>query len=306
MTRQPQETAAPELSIVIASVNGYPSLAECLLSLERQTARDRFEVIVVDRLNDGTAEQVQVDFPLVRVLRAAPDRTVPQLRSEGLRVARGAIVAITEDHVVAPPGWAAAILDAHARHPDAAAIGGPVDNYRAASTVDWASFLCEYSEFLPPVAPAATPAIPGMNTSYKRRAIEACGDLFYQGVWETFLHAQLLERGEELRADPALLLHHNKSFGWREFLAQRFYLARSFAGMRLAGAGWPVRLAYTLAAPALFPLLAFRIARRSLAKGFGAQLRRATPALLLFLLAWTAGEATGYACGEGSASARVE
>ena len=261
--------ATPELSVVIASVNGYPYLAECLLSLERQTARDRLEVIVVDRLADGTAERAEADFPLVRVLRASRARSVPQLRSEGLRAARGAVVAITEDHVVAPVGWAAAILDAHARYP-------------------------------------CTAAIPGMNTSYKRRAIEACGDLFYAGVWETFLHARLLELGEELRADPAILLHHNKSFGWGEFLAQRYYLARSFAGMRVAGAGPARKAAFALASPALLPLLSWRIARRSLRKGYGAQLRRAAPVLLLFLLAWSAGEGMGYALGEGDASARVE
>jgi hypothetical protein len=263
-------------------------------------------VLVVDRLGDGTAEQVAADFPVVRAVRAACDRSVPQLRGQGLRLARGEVVAITEDHVVAPPEWAAAILDAHARHPSAAAIGGPVDNHRTGSALDWASFLCEYSEFLPPVAAGVSAAIPGMNTSYKRRAIEACGDLFYAGVWETFLHARLLELGEELRAEPALLLQHNKSFGWGEFLSQRYYLARSFAGMRVASGGVLRRAAYALASPALFPLLLWRIARRALAKGYGAELRRAAPALLTFILAWTAGEAVGYALGEGDASAKVE
>jgi GT2 family glycosyltransferase len=300
------QTITPALSVIIASVNGYPYLAECLLSLERQTVRERLEVIVVDRLGDGTAEQAEADFPRVRVLRAPRNRSVPQLRSEGLRVARGAVVAITEDHVVAPPGWASAILSAHARYPAAAAIGGPVDNHRTASALDWASFLCEYSEFLPPLPAVASAAIPGMNTSYKRRAIEACGDLFYAGVWETFLHARLLDLGEELRADPAILLHHNKSFGWGEFLSQRYYLARSFAGMRVAGAGLARKAAFALASPALLPLLTWRIARRSLRKGYGAQLRRAAPVLLLFLLAWSAGEGVGYAFGEGDASARVE
>src|SRR5437763_13163265 len=102
----------PHLSVVIASVNGYPWLAQCLLSLERQTARERMEVLVVDRLGDGTAEQVAADFPGVRVVRAACDRSVPQLRGQGLRLARGEVVAITEDHVVASLGWEAAILDA--------------------------------------------------------------------------------------------------------------------------------------------------------------------------------------------------
>lgn len=291
---------------MIASVNGYPALAECLVSLDRQTARDRAEIIVVDRLGDGTAEQVEIDFPGVVVLRAERHRTIPQLRSQGLRAARGTIVAITEDHVVAPPDWIEAMLAAHARYPEAGAIGGPVTNCRTTNAVDWASFLCEYSEFLPPLPVARSSAIPGMNTSYKRGAIDACGDLFYTGVWETFLHARLLAVGQELRSEASVVLGHNKSFGCWEFLVQRFYLARSFAGMRVAEAGRLRRAAYALVSPALFPLLVSRIVRRAYRKGYSAHLARSMPLLLLFLLAWTVGEGAGYAFGEGNASAHVE
>lgn len=296
----------PELSVVIASVNGFPVVGECLRSLEQQTARHRVEIIVVDRLGNGTAERIATEFPDVVVLQADADRTIPQLRSQGLRAARGEIIAITEDHVYAPPGWIEAILDAHARYPTAGAIGGPVSNRCTEKAVDWASFLCEYNEFLPPMSAAANAPIPGMNSSYRRSAIEACGDLFYQGLWETFLHPGLVKAGQELRLEPAVLLEHNKSFGWWEFLTQRYYLARSYAGMRVAGGGRLRRVAYTVASPALYPLLLVRIARRALRKGYGPQLVRALPGLLVFLLAWTVGEGVGYAFGEGDASVRVE
>lgn len=301
-----REGVAPELSVVIASVNGYPVVGECLRSLEQQTARARAEIVLVDRMGDGTAERVEAEFPDVVVLRASADRTIPQLRSQGLRVARGAIVAVTEDHVYAPPGWMEAMLDAHARYPDVGGIGGPVSNRCTEKAVDWASFLCEYNEFLPPMVAAGNAPIPGMNSSYKRGAIDACGDLFYLGLWETFLHPGLVKAGQELRLDPSVALEHNKSFGWGEFLSQRYYLARSYAGMRVANRGRGRRLAYTLASPALYPLLLARIARRSLRKGYGPQLLRAGPGLLVFLLAWTVGEGVGYAFGEGDASMRVE
>ena len=300
------ERSMPELSVVIASVNGYPVVGECLRSLERQTARDRAEIILVDRLGNGTAERIEAEFRGVLVLRASPDRTIPQLRAQGLRAARGEIVAVTEDHVYAPVGWIEAMLDAHARYPAAGGIGGPVSNRCTAKAVDWASFLCEYNEFLPPMAAAANAPIPGMNSSYKRRAIDACGDLFYLGLWETFLHPGLVKAGQELRLEPAVALEHNKSFGWGEFLSQRYYLARSYAGMRVANGGPLRRLAFTLASPALLPLLLLRITRRSVRKGYGRQLLRAAPGLVVFLLAWTAGEAVGYALGEGDASVRVE
>ena len=301
-----QEGWVPELSVVIASVNGYPVVGECLRSLEQQTARARVEIILVDRMGDGTADRIEAEFPDVVVLRASADRTIPQLRSQGVRVARGAIIAITEDHIYAPPTWIEAMLDAHARFPTVGGIGGPVSNRCTKKAVDWASFLCEYNEFLPPMVAAGNAPIPGMNSSYKRRAIEACGDLFYLGLWETFLHPGLVKAGQELRLEPAVALEHNKSFGWVEFLSQRYYLARSYAGMRVANGRWWRRLAYTVASPALYPLLLVRIARRSVRKGYTRQLLRAAPGLLVFLLAWTIGEGVGYALGEGDASIRVE
>jgi hypothetical protein len=41
--------SGPELTVVVPSVNGFSDLQECLDALEREGARVRLEVIVVER-----------------------------------------------------------------------------------------------------------------------------------------------------------------------------------------------------------------------------------------------------------------
>ena len=45
-------------------------------------------------------------------------------RNAGLRVARGTIVAFTDDDVIVDPAWAPAVLDAFARTPDVDCVTG--------------------------------------------------------------------------------------------------------------------------------------------------------------------------------------
>jgi len=48
----------PLVSIVIASVNGMPSLGECLEHLLRQEGGHLYEVFVVDRCGEGLRQEL--------------------------------------------------------------------------------------------------------------------------------------------------------------------------------------------------------------------------------------------------------
>ncbi len=61
--------------------------------------------------------------------------------ARALREARGEVVALTEDHAIPRPGWVPAIIRAHADHPEAAAIGGAIENGSTESSLDWASYF---------------------------------------------------------------------------------------------------------------------------------------------------------------------
>lgn len=292
----------PELSVVVASVNGMPYLRACLEALEAHCPDA--EVIVADWTDEPTRQEVENRFPSVALLSFDEPMTVPELRAAGIFAARAPYVAVIEDHCNVTEGWAERIVAGHrAGHP---VVGGPVRNVVTGRARDWAAFLCEYSTFLEPGASGPTDDLPGMNVSYDRRALAEIDDLLREGRWEFWLHARLRERGFELWADDAAVIDHAKDFGFREFTSQRYHYSRSYAGMRNPDLG-PRRVAFALGAPLLAPLMTYRVARNVLRRGrrHAGALARSTPLILFYSTVWAGGEAIGYAFGGGRSLLRV-
>jgi len=294
----------PRLSVVIASVNGAQSILECLEKLEAQTVRDQMEILVLDRRTDGTAEAITERFPGVTLRTGLTGRSIPELRWEGMRLARGEWIAVIEDHCMAPPRWASAILDFHdARY---GVVGGPVENGSRDRILDWAFFLAEYGPCMPPLPEGAAEGVPGNNAAY-RRAILPLSDNRWAYAWESFLQNDLRIKGVGIFLNPALLIYHKKSFGLWEMLGQRFLYSRSYAAMRGRTMPGPKRVVYALLSLALPPLLLLRIARSLAAKH--RNLREfvlGLPLIVLFVIAWALGEIAGYLAGPGDSLARVE
>lgn len=291
---------SPALSVVVASVNGFPYIGDCLDALGRHCPSA--EVIVADWSDDDTRRRLQEGWPRVRLIPFDAPTSVPELRAAGIAAAGAPHVAVIEDHCLVREGWADRILAAHGSgHP---VVGGAVHN-GAGRIRDWAAFLCEYSEHMDPMNGGPAETLVGMNVSYDRSSIAAMQDLLDEGRWETWLHPRLQSEGFELHCDPAVLVDHDKDFGIREFLSQRYHYARSHAGMRNPELGWR-RVAYVLGSPALVPLLYLRIARNVLRKRrYRGKLAAATPLILLYLCAWAMGEAVGYALGGGRSILKV-
>lgn len=291
----------PELSVVVASVNGMPYLGACLEALERHASAA--EVVVADWTDGKTRQTVVQRFPQVRLLSFDEPTAVPELRAAGIFAASAPYVAVIEDHCNVTPGWADRIVAAHrAGH---AVVGGPVRNVMTHRTRDWAAFLCEYSAFMTPETTGLVHDLPGMNVSYDRAALDAMDDLLREGSWEGRLHARLRERGFQLYLDANAVIDHAKDFGFGEFASQRYHYSRSYAGTRNDELG-AKRPLYALGSPLVMPLAAWRIARNATRRGgYGHTLVRATPLIVAYSTIWAAGEAVGYAFGGGRSILRV-
>lgn len=290
----------PQLSVVVASVNGFPYVGRCLDSL-REHAGDA-EVIVAASGDQETEKQICERWPEARLLTVREPIPVPKLRAIGIAAAKAPFVAVIEDHCVVRNGWAERILAAHRQ--GHAVVGGSIRNGADERIRDWAAFFCEYSEHMKPLETGVARSLPGMNVSYDRRAIEAMAPLLDWGCWETWLHPYLQRSGFELYADDAITLDHVMDFDVGVFLPQRYHHARSYAGMRNADLGRK-RFLYLLGSPAVVPLAFYRIARNVLRRRLRARLAMASPLVLLYTAAWTVGEAAGYAFGGGRSLLRV-
>lgn len=294
-----------ELSVVVTSVKGGTYIFDCLASLGRQNCETEAEVIVVDRCSNGTAAQILERFPGVTLLKAPVGAGIPELRAIGIEKSHGRIVAITQDHCVLPDNWFHEILTAHKS--DYAAIGGAVENSSIWSLTDWASFLCEYSESMLPIANGEVERVAGNNVAYKRQALNRIDKSTLHNCWEYFVQDEMRKNGDRLLSLPSLVVSHRTKFGFMKFLSQRYYFSRSFAAMRRGRMKWHKSLAAAILTPALPPIILSRIVRNVVRKKrYGRQLLLSSPCLIVFLLAYAAGEFCGYAFGMGNSLAKVE
>jgi len=295
---------AAELSVVVPSVNGLGDLIGCLTALQAQSADVSLEMLVVDRLGESVRSEVTRHFPTARVLPVPATTTIPQMRQAAFEAATGDAVAVIEDHVIVPAGWARALLDA--RRETGAVVGGSIDNAARTSVVDWAAFLCEYSHCITPLPAGPTSALPGNNIVYDRALLLRYRDALAAGKWENYLHDAMHRDGVPMVLRPEIGVGHKKHYTVGEYLSQRFLYARSYAGERVKGMPLAKRLAYGAAAFALPPLLMYRTVGRVLAKRrYRMQLVLSIPLLVLFILSWTAGEVVGYWTGPADSLSRV-
>src|SRR5436190_8433563 len=110
-----------ELSVIVPTVRGLGSMRACLDAIIPQLEGANAELIVADGSDcpDQLTDQVTRDRLLWQRM---PGLGIFELRSRALQLARGRIIAYTEDHCVAAPDWLAAMLSAHALKPEALII----------------------------------------------------------------------------------------------------------------------------------------------------------------------------------------
>lgn len=293
-----------ELSVVVPSVNGASDLLGCLDALAAQRSDVALEVIVVDRCGDAVRREARARHPWVRIIEAAPATTIPAMRAMAFDAARGESVAVIEDHVIVPAGWARALLDAQ-KGPQSV-VGGSIQNAADERLVDWAAFLCEYSHCITPIPAGPSEWLTGNNVVYPRSLLQRYRASLSDDKWENHLHDLMRRDGVELMCHPEISVGHKKHYSVWEYTSQRYLYARSYAGARVAGAPLARRIAYGAAAFALPPVLYYRVVSRIVAKGkHRAELVKSLPLLALFVTSWAIGEVVGSWAGAGDSLSRV-
>lgn len=291
------------LSVIVASYNSPATLEKCLQALAAQLPPDA-EVLVADCSDEDPRIYFRQMVPGVRFLRFEQKLTIPELRREALKVAKGEIILLTEGRLVPSYHWAASLVEAHKTHPQAPAVGGPID-HSSASPFDSAVFFCEYGRHMPPVSDGECGELSGGNVSYKRWALDLCQDLIAAGAWEPFLHRRLEQEGYRLRRAPAAVTTYVNSLSRKQFLRQRFHYGRWFAAARAESGGITRRLAFAGFCPLLPLLLTWRLGRTASQRGRLGSFLGALPWILFFQTVWSVGEFCGYLAGRGRSDHQV-
>jgi hypothetical protein len=292
------DDATIPLSVVIATTRAWPEIEPCLESLHKQAQAAGAEVLVGDAHGAGLPLDVAQRYPEVKWI-TWPGGSVFFLRELAMTKARGAVVAVTEDHCTVSPVWCERILKAHRDHPEAAAIGGVVRNGATTRLIDWANFLIVFGPFTEPIENGIQRAISlQANISYKRRVVPQ--KISQLGMMEFLFNRRLLKQGEILVADDQLIVWHTQTHGFWGTLAAHFHNGRSIAGFRLEQISWferSLRIGGCVILPAylLWITLCPLIRKRRLLKPALASL----PLIALVVTCHAVGEFVGYIIGPG-------
>lgn len=290
--------------MVIPAVNGLDHLQAVLVALNRERAGIALEVLVVSRPDPELRSRVLGEWSWVEVVDVGSDTPIPQMRAAAFAVARAPLIAVLEDHVIVPPGWTQRVVAA-ARE-TGGVVGGPLENLATRTLIDRAAFFCEYSHCLPPGPSGDSDWLPGNNVAYPAAMLRQHAAIATAGGWENEIHAAIRRSGGRLVFVPEMVAGHDMSYSFGGYVAQRYLYARSYAGNRIRGASFALRVAYSFATLALPVLLLVRISRNVLGNSRYRQLfLMSLPLLALFVVAWAAGEIVGYLAGPGDALGKV-
>lgn len=297
--------APPSVSVVVGLRERARALSAAIAAFSREAASVGAEVIVVDGSGSDDARAAAAAYANVRVIAGTRGALMPVLWSDGVRAARGGVIALSIAPMIPDAGWLRRACEILASG-TCAAVGGAIENAPSFSPVDWAIYFARYSAYALPFAPRDVDDLPADNAAYARAGLEPARDLVERAFWEPPIHARMRAAGLSLRLDPSLVVRHHGSFGFAGFAAQRFHHGRHHAAAELAGRPLASRIAKLARAPLVPFVLCARTARRVAGRGrLVAQLAFAMPILLLFFACWAAGEALGAIARPGGGAAKA-
>lgn len=290
--------------LVVGDEGTRRGLERTMHSLRHQSLIDRMEILVMDCSAPGTPPLRGSDHPSVRAIKLPRDgTTLAGARAEGIRQARSPLVGFLDEHSLALPGWAEALVEAH-KGPWAA-VGGEIYNLSSALGFADAIYLMGHGQWVPPAPRGEVHLLPSHDTCYKREILLAYGDRLAELLMaEPVLMWKLRADGHSLYLDPDVKSMHGYTVTPLTLVAF-FAWSRCLAYARARAFGWTYleRLARVCLAPVL-PWWRATLLFAYLARNRPARLPTLVVALPILLLAQygaAAGEAAGLLFGKGNA-----
>lgn len=316
------DAPTPTVSVVIATSTAGPRLQAVMERLQSgHVETTAVEVVIavpdvtpaVEAARRAMASVVSSNQRSVRVI-PVPAASVPALYAAGLRAARGASVAMTNDRFLPDAGWVAAVVrrSTALAGGEAVIVAGIVEAPAHASLVERAVYYMEYGAFAPPVTfvasattgDAAAPAgAAGANVLYSAAAVAFLRPLTERPAWEYFWHEALVARGATLTRDDVMAVRMVSRWTLGRAWHERYHYARAFAAERARPLGRGVRIVRGLLSLVLPPVLLLRLCRQHARHGW--PFLSTLPVVGLLTVPWAWGEAIGMWAGGGDSLGRV-
>jgi hypothetical protein len=266
----------PPLSVVVIAPGGVDTVREVVQGLNGQERVAGIEAVLAHPAGiPFPVEDFRTDpFLALRTYAYRPGRSRAVIKTECLPLTSSPVVAFLEDHVRPTPGWARALIDAHAE--GWAAVGYAVDNANPESLLSWANLYMTYGPYIRAGSSEAK-TLSAENVSYKKDLIVQVGQVLASLMeHEYFLHEVLRSQGHRLYVSSQALIYHRNKATVFATATESFSVGKNFARSR--SMGWPVwkRMAYAGGSVLLPAIKGRRILRQINESGYN----RLLPGLL--------------------------
>lgn len=233
-----------------------------------------------------------------RLLAADAIPSVPLLRARAVAQARGEVIAFLEDTSRPDAVWLTTLRRLFEDGVVGAAAGPVRLDARLGARARALAYL-EYGPWLAaPSVPVSARRLPGNHFAVRRTALEACEDLWRDGLREIELAPVLADKGWRVVVHPRLGVTYTAEDPDLARLATRYHHGRIYGGHRFEDDAWGARLALAASCPGVPFVLAGRAWRHGAADSRRSIL--ALPWLLLYAASWSVGEGLGYLLGAGA------
>lgn len=197
------------ISVVIPAYNEENRIAGCLKSVFATKYPD-LEVIVVDDHSKDKTVEVASRYA-VRLIRRSTRGGISAARNEGIRIARGEIIAFLDADCIVDSDWLT-LLASDFTDDKIAGVGGVIRPSRPEVIANYRSFK-EREKYTEANGPVEASYLPGGNSSYRAHALQEVGGFdpaFAQprGHEAFELGRRLRKKGYRLIGEPKVLVSH--------------------------------------------------------------------------------------------------
>ena len=119
----------PDVSIVIVNYNTPQYTIQCLESIYKASPKADYEIVLVDNASpDGSAEQLEKKYPLIKMVRSGKNSGIAGGNNLGTRAASGMYILLLNNDTLVKPGAIDLTIEFLNAHPEAAGVGGNLLN----------------------------------------------------------------------------------------------------------------------------------------------------------------------------------
>ena len=229
----------PELSVILVVGGQRERAAATLRSLLEQSAIDRMEIFLFDLGAESAPALPGSEHPRVQLARRGPTYLLGPARAEGMRAAKAPVISLIEEHCMAQPGWAEAVIRAHQGPWAAVGCGFTCANSHLEPCSK--AFRITYGDYIHTGRHERGPVnfVSGQNSSFKRDVLLRYDDqLELMMTADLVLQSKMLEDGYKLFYEPSARMTHLNERLISRLCAGAFYWNWCFSNARAQVFQW--------------------------------------------------------------------